>query len=411
MIDTREELIDALTEAAELEHGLLIQYLFAAYSMKKRLDEGLTPADQEDVRVWEGVITGVAREEMAHLGSVCNLLSAIGGAPRFGRPNFPQPGGAYYPFDFRLMALGDESLYRFICFELPEGEPPPHPPVRRRLFADAEIALAAAPAPDVVPDPLVFRYIGELYRQIRHGFETIPEAELFVGPRFAQDTDDWSNRFQLHLVTDRESAGRAIDAIVLEGEGSPEQRENSHYDRFVDIRAALSERPELVPSRPVVDDPRTRPHRDAPLGGTLIERKQTVAVAELANAVYITMLLLLLQYYSYGGESAAQRDAIRSALRHLMSAVFRPLAEVLTELPVADDPQQGTAGPPFELYSDVRLAPRLENRFTILLERLDAIAARAEELTADGAPARVGFVGQNAAWIRANVAAAAAGSA
>ena len=29
MIDTREKLIDALTEAAELEHDLLLQYLFA----------------------------------------------------------------------------------------------------------------------------------------------------------------------------------------------------------------------------------------------------------------------------------------------------------------------------------------------------------------------------------------------
>jgi hypothetical protein len=50
VIDTREELINALTEAAELEHGLLLQYLFAAYSMKKRLDEGLDGAQQEAVR-------------------------------------------------------------------------------------------------------------------------------------------------------------------------------------------------------------------------------------------------------------------------------------------------------------------------------------------------------------------------
>lgn len=54
MIDTREELTDALTEAAELEHGLLLQYLFTAYSMKKRLDEGLAPDEQEAVRTWEG---------------------------------------------------------------------------------------------------------------------------------------------------------------------------------------------------------------------------------------------------------------------------------------------------------------------------------------------------------------------
>lgn len=29
-IDTREELIDALVEASEVEHGVLLQYLFAA---------------------------------------------------------------------------------------------------------------------------------------------------------------------------------------------------------------------------------------------------------------------------------------------------------------------------------------------------------------------------------------------
>lgn len=404
MIDTREELIDALTEAAELEHGLLLQYLFAAYSMKKRLDEGLSPDAQERVRTWEGIITGVAREEMAHLGSVCNLLAAIGGAPRFGRPNFPQPGGSYYPFDFRLMRLGDEALYRFVCFELPQGEPPPQPP---QSALEVDLLTIAGPPPAVVPDPLVFRYVGELYGQIRHGFETIPEDELFVGPQFAQDTDDWSNRFKLHLVTDRASAQKAIDEIVEEGEGSPQNREGSHYDRFVDIRAALAAQPDLLPSRPVVDDPRTRSHRDAPTGGTLIKRDETVAVAEVANAVYITMLLLLLQYYGFGGESVRQRDAIRSALRHLMGAVFRPLAEVLTEMPIADDPDRGTAGPPFELYSDVRLAPQLDNRFTILLERLDAIAARTTQLASECDLQRLAFLGENVGWIRVNLAAAA----
>jgi hypothetical protein len=404
-IDTREELVDALTEAAELEHGVLVQYLFAAYSMKKRLDEGISARAQEAIRSWEGVITGVAREEMAHLGTVCNLLSAIGGAPRLGRPNFPQPAGSYYPFDFRLTAFGDEALQRFICFELPEGEPPPSPPrtpQQRRGLADAAL--------DVVPDPLVFDHLGELYAQIGAGFATLPEELLFIGPRFAQDTDGWSNRFKLHLVTDRASAARAIDFIVLEGEGAPAHREGSHYARFLEIRAALARQPDLQPARPVVSNPRTRAHPDAPVGGTLIERPETVAIAELANAVYVTTLLLLLQYYDFGGETATQRDAIRSALRHLMSGVFRPLAEILTELPIADDPARGTAGPPFELYADVRLAPRVDNRFVVLLERLDGIAARADELAAAGAPIRLALLGQSVRWIRANVAAVSEGA-
>ena len=34
-IDSREELIGALHEAAEIEHGLMIQYLFPALSLRK----------------------------------------------------------------------------------------------------------------------------------------------------------------------------------------------------------------------------------------------------------------------------------------------------------------------------------------------------------------------------------------
>ena len=89
MIDTREELVNALSEAAELEHGLLVQYLFAAFSMKRKVDEGITSIQQALMVDWEGAILRVAHEEMYHLASVCNLLSAIGGAPQFGRPNFP----------------------------------------------------------------------------------------------------------------------------------------------------------------------------------------------------------------------------------------------------------------------------------------------------------------------------------
>src|SRR5437016_917794 len=98
MIDNREGLIEALHEASELEHGLLVQYLFAALTLKKREDEGLTSEQQELARVWESMVLAVAREEMAHLGTACNLLTAIGGSPRFERPNFPQPVKSYYPF-------------------------------------------------------------------------------------------------------------------------------------------------------------------------------------------------------------------------------------------------------------------------------------------------------------------------
>ena len=123
-IDTREELINALHEASEIEHGLMIQYLFGALSLKKTIQEGLSAPQAQLVRRWEALILSVARDEMGHLGTVCNLLSAIGAPPRFTRPNFPKVTG-YYPFAFDLVPFSDDALYRFQVFELPRGLPLP----------------------------------------------------------------------------------------------------------------------------------------------------------------------------------------------------------------------------------------------------------------------------------------------
>ena len=41
VVERREQLIYLLREAAELEHTILGEYLFAAFTMKQRTDEGL----------------------------------------------------------------------------------------------------------------------------------------------------------------------------------------------------------------------------------------------------------------------------------------------------------------------------------------------------------------------------------
>lgn len=42
MIDTRQEVLFALHEAAELEYGLMIQYLFAGITLKNETDASLS---------------------------------------------------------------------------------------------------------------------------------------------------------------------------------------------------------------------------------------------------------------------------------------------------------------------------------------------------------------------------------
>src|SRR5262249_26138036 len=157
------------SEGAELEHSLACQYLFAAFSMKHLpSDAGVTPAQLAKIKGWKGKILRIAREEMEHLATVTNLLNAIGGAPHFRRVNFPRPALSYPPnIPISLDRFSVETLKRFIDFG------------RRH---DAPV-----PSFEVVPKPLSYRHVGELYLEIRKGFETIPEETLFLNPA-AQDT-------------------------------------------------------------------------------------------------------------------------------------------------------------------------------------------------------------------------------
>src|ERR1700739_3018972 len=70
VIEHREALIYMLCEASELEHGIMCQYLFAAFSMKQSADEGLTQTQLAAVQRWRQQISHIATQEMLHLALV-----------------------------------------------------------------------------------------------------------------------------------------------------------------------------------------------------------------------------------------------------------------------------------------------------------------------------------------------------
>lgn len=48
-IESREELIHLLSEVAEIEHGVACSYLFAAFSLKSDVSEGVTEQQSEAI--------------------------------------------------------------------------------------------------------------------------------------------------------------------------------------------------------------------------------------------------------------------------------------------------------------------------------------------------------------------------
>src|SRR6476661_2796151 len=71
-IQHREALIYTLGKAAELEHLVMLQYLFAAFSLKQRVDEGLSAETLAVVQRWRKTLFSIGGQEMLHLALVQN---------------------------------------------------------------------------------------------------------------------------------------------------------------------------------------------------------------------------------------------------------------------------------------------------------------------------------------------------
>lgn len=397
MTMSRDEIIFLLTEAAELEHLLCCNYLFTAFTLKRTKEDGLNSDEEvELVRSWAMSIILVAREEMEHLSLVNNLLTAIGGAPHFRRPNFPQ-NKTYYPDILSLDSFSLDVINRFIRFELPQADTPPakSPP-------DMGSGIALHPAP--------YSTIGQLYQTILHAMETFPGGEkgLFIGPPDAQldgiqmgldfpRIGQMGGVFDVTLfpVTNMASARRAIDLIVEQGEGGSSGEEGSHYWRFCQIRDQLINNPDFEPSRPVVSNPLLQQVQDNP-DGTIIEFQPSRRVLALFNASYELTLLLLIRFYAHTDETEAQLATLRYAVFFpMMTMVIRPLAEVLTEMPAYSDDLPERAGPSFEVYKSVDLLPHREAAWKVLTERMQELATDCRQLANDELHPRLGFIAES----------------
>ena len=180
-IEHRGALIYSLAKAAELEHLIICQYLFAAFSLKRDASEGLSEKMVPVVTGWAKTLYEIAEQEMLHLSLVQNLLTAVGAAPHFSRPNFPVPPRAFPArLQIALMPFGEEALRHFVYLERPEGVD----------IDDVEEVAAlqqAQPLPDVDEDqigPIVadFETVGHLYRSIEDGLTMLAERMGETGP-------------------------------------------------------------------------------------------------------------------------------------------------------------------------------------------------------------------------------------
>lgn len=389
VIEHREALVYMLGLAAELEHSITCQYLFAAFTIKQNADEGLTAEQLDAVKRWRRTISQVAEQEMLHLALVQNLLVSLGAAPHLSRPNFPHPA-RHFPqaLQLTLMPFGEEAMRHFVYLERPEGM------ALEDAAQFAGLALdEAAPAlvnPEVVPQVQDFSTVGHLYRAIETGFEQLTERmgaeRLFIGPPAAQATADHFRWPDLVRVEDLASAKAAIDTIVEQGEGARGDWRTAHFGRFVEVldelRALQAADPGFDPARPVM------PACIRPVEGgyvmPMITDPFTVRVADLMNVGYEILLQILSRYFAHTDESEAQLALLADVSVGLMFMAVRPLGDLITTLPLGPDHLGWTAGPNFELfYATDYLLPHRGPAWRIIEERLREAAAFGERVKAE----------------------------
>ena len=340
----REQLIHLLTEAAEIEHNLLCSYLYAAFSLKRGVEEGPTPAEAAAVSGWRKSVMSVALEEMAHLALVNNLLVAVGGAPHFNRPNLPVPPG-YHPagFTVRLTPFDADTLEHFLYVERPAGAP----------IADGAKFIEPGPPREppptrITPSSEDYRTIGELYEMVERELKALLRhrggAAFAEHSRARQLGPGIVKLPGLALVGGLDDALRAVQVIVEQGEGARAESANSHFARFDAIkeewRRLRRANPEFRPAHPAAHDPVMRvPPPGEPR--IWITAPQARARLDLANGIYAGLLSVLYQLYEPAGE--ATRKALAGCALALMS-VLTELGEALARMPASPEHPGVNAG-------------------------------------------------------------------
>lgn len=375
--EKRLRLADLLTEAAELEHSLACQYLYAAFTLKNRPEEGATWEQLESLRRWKGQTLLVARQEMEHLGLVCNLLTAIGEAPYFTRPDFPT-AKRYYPMHLvgELVSWGEEALKRFIRFEWPAN-----------LSAEGRAFVAATFDPAHQDN----QSIAKMYGEIRALFVELgakPET-LFIGPPAAQQSNATLIPVPLRgiqlkpgtafynvlvqPVTDLTSALATIDQILKEGEGTPQDRSQSHFGIFrtmlEELRETRARDPSFEPARLTIHNPRTA-YSDVDPTPSTITVESTNLVSQLFDLGYQTMLLMLERFFAHTDETAAELAGLQgTAFFPLMTNFIRPVGEILTQLRARKDSEL-LAGPSFHLARQSTFLPHKRAAWKVIAQQL-----------------------------------------
>lgn len=291
-VSNRLELVRLLKEITEVEHSLMLQYLYTGFSLKPAFASlaGFGVPDSNS-------FIGVAVQEMQHLGSINKLLVQLGASPSLEVQDFPYEVDIY-PFAMHLEPLSRLSVAKYTYCEASVEEITTDGPANRQFLRDLEATLKGERRINHVGS--VYAIVISLLEQLRR-----------VDKKLTLDFDYW-------LVE--------LKRIMNEGE-------QQHFAFFKSV--FMGTHPALATATPWWNHDRKAAQYPAyhivanPTAYRMAERKiedeTALAMAWLGNLHYWTILVLLDFYYR------TDDDEVKAlAVGHMMSTI-RPLASALCQ--------------------------------------------------------------------------------
>jgi hypothetical protein len=425
-LEPRDEVIFLLTAAAEIEHELMVQYLFAAYSL--RIVEGEPNTDT--LRDIQRLILQIAREEMGHLITVQNLLHLVGGPLNFNREHSPF-ASQIYPFRFKLEPLTLDSLAKYVVAESPLVLPSDFPSADALLYEQIkERARRSNDGETLNHVGRIFARLEELFGDEMQGvkdedfrLDTTAQQAKFkdwgfepasapLGEKLIIETLEGADAAKL-----REAALKAVHSIGQQGEGfdlppaGPGQSE-SHFERFFDIYKRLEPIAQsgVQLTLPVTENPNTTPPPPNPpslmkMLETVVEAHESkgrithpraLAWAHLFNLRYRLLLIYLSHFLRLKNDlyvtqpGPAQGDRTERGLLLIWTfnemRRLKKIAAKLVQLPRDKQPGGVNAGPPFELPYTLNLPDREEDRWRAHLDASRAAGRLIRDVLQPGDP-------------------------
>lgn len=343
----KEELIYLLKIAAEVEHTLMVQYLYAAYSIKEE--------DSSELRT---TLINIAIQEMGHFLAVQNLILSIGGIENIHlNKSEYRPTSSDNPLPYTLEPITPNLLAKFVAIEAPLDIP-----LQFKQEVD-DIHKIAKGKGGVSLNP-----VGGLYMKIFWLFQKddtpvfdlmvlspsenlkahwhindndfLPESEI---EKYEAVYDIWDrsgamgppHNITLSQVHKRDDALKLVYQISSQGEGANFDDDiPTHFELFLAAYRNYNPTAQSFFNAPI--NPITRPNPEFSLP-VKIENSYSLLWSSLFNVLYSSLLLDIYSSMFYKQFSIDTTKKFTGIIFTSMRTVITSISNILLKLPLLDN--------------------------------------------------------------------------